>query len=130
MMLAETQEIVSELTLLRGEKIRIAAVPTAVRLKIVALAQKFGLQKVCASCSICPSTVRKWREFSEQKISPLRPQKSDKNNLVQKFTVTQLTVPTASLGVITIVRLDGASLQVPERSVLAEKIVTLFLGSC
>ena len=66
-MLAETQEIVSEFDSVCGWKLRIEAIHRPLRLKVIALAQRQGLEKIAATCKIFLSIIRKWPEFLEQK---------------------------------------------------------------
>ena len=130
-MLAETEEIISELESLRSEKLRIAAIHRPLRLKVIALAQRQGLEKIAAACKICPSTIRKWPEFLEQKTNFVASQKFKRRVQIPNFTVTQITTepifPRYTPAIITAVRADGLTLQFPENSALAEKIVSLFL---
>lgn len=130
-MLAETQDIVSELESLRSGKLRIAAIHRPLRLKVIALVQRQGLEKIAAACKICPSTIRKWPEFLEQKTNFVASQKFKRRVQIPNFTVTQITTepifPRYTPAIITAVRADGLTLQFPENSALAEKIVSLFL---
>ena len=90
-MLAETQEIVSELASLRSRKLRIAPIPRPLYLTVISLAQRQSLEKIAAACKICPSTVRKWLEFLEQKSNFVASQKHNRRVQIPNFTVTKIT---------------------------------------
>ena len=132
-MLAETQKIVSELESLRSGKLRIAAIHRPLRLKVIALVQRQGVEKIAAACKICPSTIRKWPEFLEQKLNFVASKKTNGPVQIPNFTVTQITTepifPHYTPAIITAVRADGMTLQFPENSAFAEKIVSLFLAN-